>query len=138
MSIFLHPALTRPVGVRILEPTQRVSREELDRRDARYRAYREKAHARAWADDATLVGSVRSYGDNGTLHRGRGRRHRRSPFIIGGAVPSLQSALTAAAAASSSTTTAAAAIDRENSTPITATTSRRGRRLSKVFGRFLR
>jgi len=56
---FVHPALMQPVGIRILEPTQRVSREELDRRDARYRAFRERAYARAWAEDATLVGSVR-------------------------------------------------------------------------------
>ena len=56
----MHPALTRPVGIRILEPTQRVSREELDRRDARYRAIRERAHAKSWAEDATLVGSIRT------------------------------------------------------------------------------
>ncbi len=76
----VHPGLSVPVGVRILEPTQRVTRAELDKRDARYRAYRERAYARAWAEDATLVGSVRSYGENGSVRRyaggGRGGRRR--------------------------------------------------------------
>lgn len=54
-------SLTHPAGITFLDPAHRVSREELDRRDARWRAMRERAYARAWSEEATLVGSVRRY-----------------------------------------------------------------------------
>jgi hypothetical protein len=58
---FMPRSLTQPGGAIFLDPAHRVSREELDRRDARWRALRERAYARAWSDDATLVGSVQQY-----------------------------------------------------------------------------
>ncbi|CAD6913026.1 unnamed protein product [Tilletia controversa] len=61
-------SLTHPAGIIFLDQSQRVSRTELERRDARWRALRDRAHARAWAEDATLVGSLRSYGDSGSMH----------------------------------------------------------------------
>lgn len=54
-------SLTQPAGITFLDPAHRVSREELDRRDALWRAMRERAYARAWSEEATLVGSVRRY-----------------------------------------------------------------------------
>lgn len=54
-------SLTHPGGAFFLDPAHRVTREELDRRDARWRALRERAYQRAWSDDATLVGSIRYY-----------------------------------------------------------------------------
>ncbi|KAK0530753.1 hypothetical protein OC834_002122 [Tilletia horrida] len=61
-------SLTHPAGITFLDHRQRVSRVELEKRDARWRALRERAYARHWADDATLVGSMRSYGDSGSMH----------------------------------------------------------------------
>jgi hypothetical protein len=58
---FMPRSLTQPGGAVFLDPAHRVSREELDRRDARWRALRERAYARAWSDDATLVGSYQHY-----------------------------------------------------------------------------
>ncbi|KAK0567633.1 hypothetical protein OC861_002588 [Tilletia horrida] len=70
-------SLTHPAGITFLDQSQRVSRVELERRDARWRALRERAYARAWAEDATLVGSMRSYGDSGSMHyRSRNSRAR--------------------------------------------------------------
>lgn len=81
-------SLTTPGGVRFLDPAHYVSQEELDRRDRRWRAMRERAYARhaaaaasvfsngssaasaSWADDtATLVGSVRYYAAASTALR---------------------------------------------------------------------
>lgn len=58
---FVPRSLTTPGGAIFLDPAHRVSGEELNRRDARWRALRERAYARAWSDDATLVGSVHLY-----------------------------------------------------------------------------
>jgi len=51
-------ALRQPAGIVFLHPSERVPRDELDRRDRLYRAKREAEYARSWADDATLVGTV--------------------------------------------------------------------------------
>ncbi|PWN54314.1 hypothetical protein IE53DRAFT_216204 [Violaceomyces palustris] len=76
-STFYVPlALTQPAGIRFLHPDERVSRVELERRDARWRAKREAEHARSWAEDATLVGSVHSGGGGGGGGGGRSRRGR--------------------------------------------------------------
>lgn len=70
-------SLTHPTGIHFLPPSQRVSPAELDKRDAQWRAIREAAYARAWSEDATLVGSCRSYGDDGrSVHRGDRRRRK--------------------------------------------------------------
>lgn len=45
-------------GIVFLHPSERVPRSELDRRDRCYRAKREAEYARAWAEDATLVGYI--------------------------------------------------------------------------------
>jgi hypothetical protein len=59
---FMPRSLTHPGGAIFLDPAHRVSREELDRRDARWRALRDRAHVvRVWSDDATLVGSMQHY-----------------------------------------------------------------------------
>lgn len=58
---FMPRSLTQPGGAIFLDPAHRVSREELDRQDARWRALRERAYARAWSDDATLVGGLQHY-----------------------------------------------------------------------------
>lgn len=59
LSRSLPHSLTRPIGITVLPPDQRVTTAELERRDAEWRALREAAYARAWAEDATLVGSSR-------------------------------------------------------------------------------
>ncbi|UZJ53112.1 hypothetical protein CBS101457_002432 [Exobasidium rhododendri] len=58
---FVPRSLTHPGGLIFLDPAHRVSREELDRRDARWRALRDRAAVRVWSDDATLVGSMQQY-----------------------------------------------------------------------------
>jgi hypothetical protein len=72
-------ALTQPTGIAFLPPNLRVSTEELNRQDAQWRALREAAYARAWAEDATLVGSIVSYGNGeaGGERRGSASRSRR-------------------------------------------------------------
>lgn len=83
-------SLTHPGGVLFLDPSHRVSQEELDRRDARWRAMRERAYSRAWSEDATLVGSVRYYAATSSALRDwqdralgrRGRRHQNQLLMI--------------------------------------------------------
>ncbi|KAN0062572.1 hypothetical protein ACQY0O_005104 [Thecaphora frezii] len=57
MSVTYHVprSLRQPVGIVILHPSERVSRRELERYDAQWRASRDAEHARSWAEDATLV-----------------------------------------------------------------------------------
>jgi hypothetical protein len=80
---FVPRSLMTPGGAVFLDPAHRVSSEELYRRDARWRALRERAYARAWSDDATLVGSVHLYTvaafREGSLRdfEGRNSGHRR-------------------------------------------------------------
>lgn len=78
-------ALTQPTGIAFLPPNLRVSTEELNRQDAQWRALREAAYARAWAEDATLVGSIVSYGNGeaggerrGSVSRSRRRKKRKA------------------------------------------------------------
>lgn len=78
---FVPKSLMSPGGAFFLDPAHRVTRDELNRRDARWRALRERAYARAWSDDATLVGSVRYHAasvlrefEERTLGRGSNRR----------------------------------------------------------------
>lgn len=81
----LPKSLTQPTGIFFLAPQDRVSRAELDKADAQWRALREAAYARAWAEDATLVGSCRSIGDEGRRNAHRSRRRALLRFIRGGA-----------------------------------------------------
>lgn len=76
----LPSSLTKPMGVFVLPPSHRVSLAELDRADAQWRALREAAYARAWAEDATLVGSSRSM-TGGSSHGENAARRRRRQLL---------------------------------------------------------
>ncbi|KIS67468.1 uncharacterized protein UMAG_04566 [Mycosarcoma maydis] len=74
-------ALRQPAGIVFLHPSERVSRSELDRRDRCYRAKREAEYARAWAEDATLVGTIIYTTESNTRNpsdRSSVRRRRRN------------------------------------------------------------
>ncbi|ETS60195.1 hypothetical protein PaG_05736 [Moesziomyces aphidis] len=79
-------ALRQPAGIVFLHPSERVPRSELDRRDRCYRAKREAEYARAWAEDATLVGTIIYNTDSNRISADRAslgaqssvRRRRRS------------------------------------------------------------
>lgn len=61
MSLLHFPlpkALRQPAGIVFLHPSERVSRVELERRDKQYQAIRAAEYARAWSEDATLVGGI--------------------------------------------------------------------------------
>lgn len=80
----LPASLTHRVGVTFLPPDLRVTTAELERKDRQYRARREAAYARAWAEDATLVGSIRTLtrdDDRRSVYSGRMTRRRRKALM---------------------------------------------------------
>ncbi|PWN26732.1 hypothetical protein BDZ90DRAFT_260992 [Jaminaea rosea] len=70
----LPKSLTHPTGIYFLPPAQRVTLAELEAADKQWRALREAAYMRSWAEDATLVGSARYIAAGGVAGEGLGRR----------------------------------------------------------------